>query len=185
MPHLPKLQTFADPEWVPNHYEHVFWRDAAGAAPRVVAAASENQIEVALDLAAWLVEPLFVLWVLHTPRGGSRRGRYQTPPLTRDEVHKLLIDHRALFEQDGRSDVWIHSGAPAATVVLDRHDLLFAYGPIESFVDTLRTMNFAEGLAAVPSPHAHEYHAELDELESSFASALEWRITDLHPEDEN
>ncbi len=107
MPPLSKLRTFVDPEWVPNHYERVFWRDVAGTEPRVVAAVSENQIELMLDLAAWLVEPLLVLWVLHTPRGGSRPGRYQTPPLTLDEVRRLLIEHRALFEQDGRSDVWI------------------------------------------------------------------------------
>ncbi len=64
-------------------------------------------------------------------------------------------------------------------------DLLFGYGPIESFVDALRTVNFAEGRATVPSPHAHEYHAELDDMELAFAVALEWRITDLHPEDDN
>lgn len=181
---LTKLSAFRDPEWIANHYERVYSRDDTGVEPRVVAAVSGNQVELALDLAASLAEPLLLLWVLHTPRGGSRPGRYQSPPQTRDEVRHLLIEHRALFEQDGRGDVWIHSGTPASTIVLDRHDLLFGYGPIASFEDALRTMNFTEGGVAIPSPHAHEYHAELDDLERSLAGAIEWRITDLRPEDE-
>ena len=179
-----KLRTLVDSEWVPNRYERVFWMDHTTAGPRIVAAVSEGQTKVALELAATIDEPFLLLWVLHTPRGGSRPGRYQSPPMTADELRRVLERYAALFEQDGRSDIWIHSRTPDATIVIDRHDLLFAYGPRDAFINALRAMHFHEGLASIPSPHAHEYHAEFDELELALAGELEWTISELRAEDE-
>jgi len=179
-----KLRTLVDSEWIPNRYERVFWVDHTTAGPRIVAAVSAGQTKVALDLAATINGPFLLLWVLHTPRGGSLPGRYQSPPLTADELHRVLERHAALFDRDGRSDIWIHSRTPDATIVLDRHDLLFAYGPRDTFIDALRAMHFREGLASIPSPHSHQYHAEFDELERALAGEFEWTISELRAEDE-
>ena len=180
-----KLSTLEESGWAPNRYERVYWLEDTGAGQRVVAAASEDQVEIVLHLAAVAAAGTFaLLWVLHTPRGGSQPGRYQSPPLSLEEARRLLLEHRALFEQDGRGDIWIHSKDPASTIVLDRHDLIYAYGPVQIFIEVLHRLGFTVGRASIPSPHAHEYHAELDPLELALAAELEWIITELQPEDE-
>lgn len=180
----PKLSTLVDSEWISNRYERVFWPERTTTGQRVVAAVSEDQTEVALRLMTAIDAPFLLLWVLHTPRGGSRPGRYQSPPLNADELEDVLRRYADLFEQDGRSDLWIHSRTPAVTIALDRHDLLYAYGPQDAFIDMLHAMHFSEGHASIPSPHAHEYHPDFDELERALARELEWTISELRPEDE-
>lgn len=150
-----------------------------------MAAVSESAVDVALALAAGLSEPLLLLWVLITPRGGSTAGRYQSPSLSFDEIRETLLEYRDLFEQDGRSNLWIHGRNPLATIVLDAHDVLYTYGPEDEFIDVLTTMEFTEGSIAIPSPHAHEYHAEFDRMEREFAQKFDWRITALRAEDES
>jgi hypothetical protein len=179
---LQKLSAFAGDEWVPNAYIPAWWQEGTTGPSRIVAAVSDDQIATALRLAACGSEPFLLLWVLHAPRAGSKRGRYQSPPICFREVEHLLLKYRALFEQDARSDIWIHAEAPDFTVVLDQHDRIYAYGPAEAFVSRLE--GFQNARTAIPSPHAHNYHAEFDDLERMFASEFDWNFTDLEPEDD-
>lgn len=179
-----KLNTLDGTDWLPNRYDRVWWQEATTGPSRVVAAVSEDQIETALDLAACASEPFLLLWVLDTPRGGSQRGRYQSPPVPLEEMRRVLRQYRNLFEQDGRSDLWIHSREPLATIVLDRHDLLYLYGPPDAFISLLRSKGFENAQAKIPAPHAHEYHAAFDDLERAFALEYDWDVSDLRPEDD-
>ena len=179
-----KLTELREGEWVPCRFERVARvEEMRNGASRAVAWVSEEQIDVLLKLSELLPEPVALLWVLHVPRATGEAGRHQSPLLTFDEASRLLLDHRALFEHDGRSDIWMHSSSAAATIVLDRHDRLFAYGPLDRFIDALKSLGFVEGHAVIPDPHAHNYHAGYDDLEISFAAAFDWTITDLRPED--
>jgi hypothetical protein len=179
---LAKLSALINDEWVPNVHERVWWQEETTGPSRIVAAVSKDQIGLVLRLAACASEPFLLLWVLHTPRAGTPRGRYQSPPLVFPDAEHLLLKYRALFEQDGRSDIWIHARPPELTVVLDQHDLIYAYGPIEALVARLEGVPHAR--TAIPSPHAHHYHAEFDDLERMLASELEWTVTELEPDDD-
>ena len=179
---LEKLSVFTENEWVPNVYDRVWWQEETTGPSRIVAAVSDDQVGMALRLAACASEPFLLLWVLHAPQVGFQRGRYQSPPLTFDELKHLLLKYRALFEQDGRSHIWILAKAPDVTVVLDQHDLIYAYGPAEPFVSRLE--GFRHARTAIPSPHAHNYHAEFDELERMFAYEFDWNVTELDPHDD-
>ncbi len=179
---LEKLSAFIGDEWVPNAYTRAWWQEETTGPSRIVATVSDDQVAIALRLAACGSEPFLILWVLHAPRAGSKRGRYQSPPLSFREVEHLLLKYRALFEQDARSDIWIHAEAPDFTIVLDQHDRIYAYGPAEGFVSRLE--GFRNTRTAIPSPHAHNYHAELDDLEQNFASEFDWNVTDLAPDDD-
>jgi hypothetical protein len=178
-----KLSTLDGSDWVANRYERVWWRQATAGPTRVVAAVSEQRIDVVLQMAAHLSGPFLLLWVLHTPCGGSQPGRYQSTPLTGEELRDLLRKYTPLFEEDGRSDLWVHSKEPPATIVLDHHDLIYAYGPLDAFVGELSARGFVEGSVAIPSPHAHEYRAECDDLERALAIECDWDVTALRPED--
>jgi hypothetical protein len=179
---LAKLSFLDGSDWHPNRYERVWWQEKTTGAPRIVAAVSDQQVETALRLAACVASPYLLLWVLHTPRGGSRPGRYQSPPLSFEQLRETLVSYRQLFEQDGRSDIWIYAQEADVTVVLDRHDLIYTYAPIQTVSSALS--HFRNGQTTIPSPHSHHYHAELDELERNFAHQFEWHVTALRPEDE-
>lgn len=71
-----------------------------------------------------------------------------------------------------------------ATIVWDRHDLLYAYGPLEKFTAILREAGFTDGVAAIPSPHVHTYHPEFHQDAAAVMKAFPWSTSPLRPEDE-
>jgi len=80
------------------------------------------------ELLALLPEPLWVLYVLVTPRTEAAAGRYQSAtPHTRIEVLALLDRFENYFASDGRHNLWL-AAPPAGQLVLDRHDVIYAYG---------------------------------------------------------
>lgn len=70
-----------------------------------------------------------------------------------------------------------------ATIVLDRHNLIYAYGPVAAFEAVLRRIGVNPGgLPMIPDPHVHHYHAEWDESERSVLAALPWTWKPLNME---
>ena len=66
-------------------------------------------------LATLLAGPLFVLYILHTPRGEGAEGRYQSPPLDDRQLDDFLAAFETFLEGDARHDVWCirpATGAP-------------------------------------------------------------------------
>jgi len=151
---------------------------------RLAAGVPDGDARVFERLVASLREPYFLLYVLHTPRGEGAPGRYQSPELTLAEVRAFLERFRSFFAGDARFDLWAHSPAEQATVVWERHDLVFAYGPLERFAVELRGLGFRPGTVAVPFPHKHHYRAECDAEAKAVLEAFEWSVSPLEPEDE-
>ena len=137
--------------------------DCAGRTPRWAAART----------AALLPEPLWVLYVLVTPRSEAAAGRYQSAtPHTREEVLALLDRFEKYFACDGRHNLWL-AAPPAGQLVLDRHEVIYAYGPIAEIVARLKEKDFAEvEMIRVPVPHSHHFHEEMDAEERGDAGAL-------------
>jgi hypothetical protein len=137
-----------------------------------------------VNLAAALTEPFKILYVLHTPRGGSNWGRYESPALDRASVLQFFRQFGEFIASDARHDVWLYSGPDDATLVWDRHDLVYAYGPLDAFEKALGGFGYRlVGEVPIPSPHAHNYHTEWDPSERQLV-ALGWTATPLRPSDE-
>jgi hypothetical protein len=151
---------------------------------RLVAVVPESDPRLFADLLACMQPPLFLLYVLHSPRGEAAPGRYQSPPLQIDEAQAFLQRFADFLGGDGRFDLWAHSPGEQATLVWDRHDLLFGYGPLERFASELRARGFSEGEPRVPTPHEHHYRAELDPSARELIAAFDWSYSPLRPEDE-
>jgi hypothetical protein len=141
-------------------------------------------MQLLLKLAPEAGSEFHALWVLHTPRGGSKSGRYQSPLLTMREVNALLSQFGDFLEHDGRHDLWLHAPETGATLVWDRHEQLFLYGLVNRFESALKREGLTAGEVAPAVPHAHNYHAEFDEAERAMAGALDWRVGELREEDE-
>ena len=85
---------------------------------------------------------------------------------------------------DGRHDLWLHSPGSDATLVWDRHDLIYAYGPLEQFRAVLKEGLLEAQVDGPPSPHAHMYHAEYDESERRILRYFQWSRSPLLNGDE-
>jgi hypothetical protein len=144
----------------------------------------ESDPRIFLELARTLAGPFFLLYVLHTPRGEAEAGRYQSPRVELDEVEAFVERFGPLLRADSRFDLWLHSPADHATLVWDRHDRLFAYGPLGRYATALRAMGLVEGNVGVPAPHQHHYHAGLDAMARELIARYDWRYSPLQPGDE-
>lgn len=171
-------------EWLPAVGTDTFTLEAAGLSKRLVVSPISGPMDLLLKLAPEAGSEFYVLWVLHTPRGGSRAGRYQSRLVQLAEVRDLFARFGAFLEHDGRHDIWLHAPQTGATLVWDRHEQLFLYGPLDRFEAALEREGLARGSASVSLPHSHNYHPEFDEAERAMATAIEWRIGDLREEDE-
>jgi hypothetical protein len=134
-----------------------------------------------------LPPPLYVLYVLHTPRGEGEPGRYQSAELSRDEVRWFLARFSTYFASDARHDVWVYSPATKRSIIWDRHNESFAEGePLDDMVALLNALGFKEGTIdrVVWHDHVHHYRSEFDEAAAEVLRTFDWHRTPLRPEDE-
>ena len=85
------------------------------------------------EFAAGLSGPFQLLYLLHTTRTGADLGRYESPELTAPQVSEFLGRFGSFLSQDARHDFRLRSHDDNATVVLDRHNVIYAYGPLGHF----------------------------------------------------
>ena len=68
--------------------------------------------------------------------------------------------------------------------MLDRHNLIYAYGPVDGFEAVLQSLGVCQGAApVVPDPHMHHYHQGWDAAEAEIARHFDWHIKPLRPAD--
>jgi hypothetical protein len=165
--------------------EPSYARQVVGGVPRLVIAPGGEPVGLLRELLGLLPEPLWVLYVLITPRSEAPAGRYQSAkPHTREEVLGLLDRFEEYFACDGRMNLWL--AAPGAgQLVLDRHEVIYGYGPIAEMVERLKKKHFVEvEMIRVPVPHSHHFHEEMDADESAVLEYWEWVPSELQETDD-
>jgi hypothetical protein len=175
-----RLGHLVDGEWTAHSHPPVF-NVVKG---RIVAGVAGSDPAIFGRLVECLEPPYFLLYVLHTPRGEALPGRYQSPALSLNQVKEFLARFAPFLTADARFDLWAHAPEDNATVVWDRHNQIFGYGPLERYLSTLEGMGFNRGRPEVPVPHEHHYHSELDPLAKEVLSAFDWARSPLRPQDE-
>jgi hypothetical protein len=175
-----KLSHLVGSEWLAHSYEPIFGIEKR----RVTGGVPGGQASIFEALVACVSEPIFVLYILHTPRGEADPGRYQSPVLSMNDFRAFIEKYRDFLANDARFDIWAHSPDDQATVVWDRHNNFFAYGPIEQFVSQLRALGFNEGTIKPLGVHQHYYRKELDSLARAVIGEYQWSFSPLRLEDE-
>lgn len=150
---------------------------------RLVAGFRDGDAALLLQLSGNVPGPFEILYVLHTPRGEGTPGRYQSPEISREELALFLDEYGEFLGCDARVDFWLHCITTGATLVWDRHNLLYAYGPISDFEVELEAHGFSTGEPTIPSPHAHNYHQANDAVAMRVLKHWSWQRSDLRPED--
>ena len=171
-------------EWVEHSHPPLFSTERVGERERLRIGVPGGDPLVLRGLARQLQEPLFILYVLHTPRGEGEEGRYQSPEVSYAEVSGFIDEHAAFLRGDARFDIWIYSPQMEATLAWDRHNWLFAYGPLVPFRAELHALGFQEGRLEPLPDHMHHYRHELDAKAASVLAAFDWHRTPLRPGDE-
>lgn len=177
--------------WIPNEerryeYPDNFAFERTSGPESLVIAPSANHISILIDLLHLMSEPLGTLYVLVVPRGGSKAGRYQTAnPVSKEQAEDLLTSFKEYFENDGRHNIWVASMSGSHQLVYDRHNVIYAYGPLPEYENVL----LGRGLRKVefvrfPSPHTHNYHAAFDQDERNLLRHWRWKRSPLHESDE-
>lgn len=175
---------------IPHSYANVWVKeDLRNGRNRLIVAPSGRHIDCLLRLTECLPEPLYILYVLVVPRGEANPGRYESPRLTRQEMEGTFRSFEGFFQGDGRAAVWVtafsQDGAPVGTLVYDRHDLIYAYGPIESYVQVLDEIGLRQcDSVVIPCPHSHHYNEEFDSEARRLHASLGWAWSALRPADE-
>ena len=169
-----KIDALVEWEDVPFEYGNTFERETVGGQDRLRIGPDEAEACVR-ELASGLAGPFQLLYVLHTTRTGSELGRYESPALSAAQVHDFLHRFGPFLAQDARHDFWLRSHDDDATIVLDRHNIIYAYGPLATLeAALLRVGATAGGFPRIPDPHVHHYHQEWDESERDILAALPW-----------
>jgi len=181
---MQKLWQAVEGEWVEHRHPAIFAREVSGGGERLVATAPAGDPAIFQRLVETLEGPYALLYVLHTPRGEGEAGRYQSPVLELGAIQSFLARYAAFLRADARFDLWAHALGANATVVWDRHNLIYAYGASERFESALRKLGFEDGLPTVSFAHQHHYRAECDGAAAGLLEEFDWRYSPLQPEDE-
>ena len=169
-------------------YGNKFAREAIAGAERLKIALDERPDRWVLRLRRTLMGPCKLLYVLHTTRTGAALGRYESPELSLEEGARFFQEFGQFLAEDSRHDVWLHTLIDTATIVLDRHNLLWAYGPLNAFEDVLVEGGISRvPVSNVPDPgkhaHQHNYHAEWDDSERQILRTFDWMVKPLRQAD--
>lgn len=127
----------------PFEYGNVFSRETVRGVERLRIGLDDEHNRCLRTLTSPLIEPFQLLYVLHTTRTEAALGRYESPELDLEAVQAFLERFAQFLSEDARHDLWIRSHGNDATIVFDRHNLIYAYGPLDAFESTLRTLAFA------------------------------------------
>lgn len=183
--HLYKFGTIHPLTGTPTRHRHAHvWRRQRtnDGRERLVITPNRDAIGLMAALSRYLPEPLGALYVLLVSRRRAHEtGRYQQEEAfhRREEAEMFLREYQEFFENDARHTIWLLSRtAGQARLVYDRHDVLYAYGPLEEFADALGRLGLRQAESddevAIPAAHTHHYHAEYDVMEMDLLARRAW-----------
>ena len=179
-----KIEALVDGVGKRFSYGDAFVREMAATTPRIRIGLDARFVGWLVRLASVLRGPYQLLYVLHTTRTGSPLGRYQSPSIDFDDLKRFLEDFGDFIAGDSRHDLWVHTESDDATIVFDRHNLMFAYGPLDTFEHVLLDGGVRPSIPnQLPDPHVHHYHSVWDGSERRILTALDWSYTPLREQD--
>ncbi|WP_147320945.1 hypothetical protein [Hymenobacter lapidiphilus] len=157
-------------------YGNIYQLEETEKFTRLKIGASVNQMQLMLELSSCLDAPYFCLYVLVTPRDGSfEAGRYQSPPIENREVLvNFLLKFKEPLETDGRHHIWIGNADNEGLIIYDKHNVIYAYGPIDKYLSILHAYGREQEVFDIPYPHGHFFQSENDEALRNLLTYWDW-----------
>jgi hypothetical protein len=177
----------ASGEDVPYEYGDIWAREKTSGPDRLVIAPRSNQTDMLYKLAECFDEPFLLLYVLVVPRTEHEPGRYQSDySFTYTQLSQFLSTYAEFLEKDARHNLWIRPESGDGLLVYDRHNVIYAYGPLDLLISKIQSIGFTEeNEIHFGFPHAHHYNSEFDSIQARILTDEQWTVSPLRPGDEN
>ena len=169
----------------PYQYGDIWCVEKTTETERLAIAPDTDQINWMIELAKqWETDEFYLLYVLVVSRLGKEPGRYQCPNrLSFSDLVNFLRKFTIFFETDGRHHLWIGTPNNQNLIVYDRHNVIYAYGPLNKYENILRKANFIQKKIIFPDPHSHRYNQENDKEEEELLNYFDWLFSPLQKND--
>jgi hypothetical protein len=145
---------------------------------------SGDPVDLLSELVGCLGERFWLLIVLLYPRQDIPRGRYQSPPLTREEVRDFLQEFGPVLRSDSFLDFWIGDHDDNALIVYTGRGTLFLYGPLDRFAAVLASRGFTRGEVTLPTVQTRLFRESNTPAITHALARWDWEMSDLRPEDQ-
>ncbi len=153
--------------------------------PKVLFATDDGYINLIRECLEIMPEPFNVMYLLIRSMNNIEGGRYCTDkPMSLTELNAFLDKFGEFLEGCGRHHIWFISDDPDTFLVYDHHNMIFAYGQQESFLNLLRSKNYKEHEPTIPFPHYHGFNDTFGLDERDVLASREWVRYDLEPDDD-
>jgi hypothetical protein len=182
----PKIDYVLGGDYAAPLYNNTWTVEELDGFSRLIIAPESNYLQLFTELTELLPGPFGILYVLLVSRCDQELGRYQSPyPCSFEEVKEFINTFESFLESDGRHNLWITSLPERTTLVYDKHNIIYAYGPLEEYEKILLRSGFKKGkLINLNLPHAHNYNPEYDEFERAILKYWDWQKYPLHVSEE-
>lgn len=168
---------------IPHVWGNLYEKQQTTGPQRLCIAAAGGFADLMLRMVMLTGGPCKLLYILHTARWGSETLRYESPALDLQQVTEFFEQFSEYLENDGRHEIWIHSRPQESNIVYDMHNLIYAYGPLDTFENLLLESGFREDKIEMPVPHTHHYNPEYDKYEDMVVKYYDWIKSPLHEDD--
>jgi hypothetical protein len=170
-------------EGVPFDYGNVYQRVSYGEEDSLKIGVSTEQVSLLQDLSSALNEPFEIMYIATELSRTVEPARYESMvTLDRAELALFFERYGEAFEKDGRHGLWVI--APNGLLVFSQHDIIYAYGPLDSYDELLRGRDFTMREFSIPGPHFHFYDGNYDALVAQMMAERGWNRYELEPIDE-
>jgi len=172
-----------------NHAHHSFGNlydiEQTTNGDRLVIAPDDHQVDLIAKLTDQLTPPFYLLYVLLVSRLGYESGRYQSSLFETNEMLRAFLNqYREYIETDGRFHLWVGTLNQSGTLVFDHHNVIFAYGQTDKYVNVLKQEGSRKHKICIPSPHTHNYYPDNDKYEDIMSNDCDWKHFPLEEGDD-
>ena len=179
-----KVAELQDDAWVDRQGPSVYaLRGPEDGQPRFYIGGPKDPLGLVRALLTGMSGPFWLLYVLHTARGSTGEGRYQSPEIDSEELGQFLDGFAAYLSADARFDLWVRAVETGDMIIWDRHDDIFIYGELTRFENALSELGFQPGEPPKLGEHMHYYRAEFDDDADALLAMFNWHRTPLREED--
>ena len=170
---------------VAHSYGNLYFRQPCGNSERAVIGPSNAHIKLLDELAATFpTQRYYILYVLLLSHAGRSPGRYESPMIaSHEDLQLFLWTFQLFFEGDGRHHLWIASADSGDLLVYDQHEVIFAYGDLNTFERVLQKKGFTAKEFWFPLPHSHAFEPANTTVEDQLMNYFEWKYFELQPDD--
>lgn len=153
----------------PFVFEDTYEIESLDGVDRLVIAAKADWTRLMLDL----IRPGGSTYsAMYQVQSDDQDERIESGILSFEELESLIARFVDFIELLPWHNFWVYNFETARQLVLDEHNLIYAYGDLDHFAQALGDRGFRKASMELPFPHVHPHSGALANKESELILAL-------------